>query len=291
MSLMAIGRRARRCQLARATAMALAVSLGSAAFSQAQNLAAYPDWSGQWRTRMDAGVNFAAQWDPTKPIGRGQEAPLTPEYQARYEANLADQAAGGQGDERHGFCVPLGMPRMMSAVYPMEIVVTQKTTYILTDNSEPRRIFTDGRDWPGELDLTFSGLSLGKWVDPDPAGSFATLEVETRGFKGPRTFETSGIRLHDDNQTVVKERIHLDKADSNILLDEITTFDHALTRPWTVVKKYNRVSDTYPVWHYNECAESNPLIRVGNDSYYISWDGFLMPVKKGQAPPDLRYFK
>jgi hypothetical protein len=273
------------------TAVVLAVSLCSGAASQAQNLAAYPDWSGQWRTRMDAGVNFAAQWDPAKPPGRGQQAPLTPEYQARYEANLADQASGGQGDERHGFCVPLGMPRMMSVVYPMEVVVTPKTTYILTDNSEPRRIFTDGRDWPKELDPTFSGLSLGKWDDPDPAGRFATLDVETRGFKGPRTFETSGIRLHDDNETVVKERIHLDKADSNILLDEITTIDHALTRPWTVVKKYGRVPDQYPLWHYNECAESNSLIRVGNDSYYISWDGFLMPVKKGQAPPDLRYFK
>ena len=31
--------------------------------------------------------------------GRGQGAPLTPEYQAVFEANLADQKAGGQGGE------------------------------------------------------------------------------------------------------------------------------------------------------------------------------------------------
>jgi hypothetical protein len=30
---------------------------------------------------------------------------------------------------------------------------------------------------------------------------------------------------------------------------------------------------------------------VGKESYYVSGDGFLMPVKKGQQPPDLRYFR
>ena len=40
------------------------------------------------------------QWDPTKPLGPAQQPPLTPEYQARYEASLADQAPGGLGDDR-----------------------------------------------------------------------------------------------------------------------------------------------------------------------------------------------
>ena len=98
----------------------------------------------------------------------------------------------------------------------------------------------------------------------------------------------SGIRLHDDNQTVIKEWIKLDQ-DNTILFDEITTYDHALTRPWTVIKKYKRVSDPYPKWFYNECE--NLFIMIGRDSYYISGDGFLMPVKKGQQPPDLRHFR
>jgi hypothetical protein len=281
-----------RCgRLIHATAVAAIACLSAGGLAQAQETSTLPDWSGQWRTRMDAQIAFGAQWDPTRRAGPAQQAPLTPEYQARYEANLADQAAGGQGDERHGYCLPLGMPRLMSVVYPMEIVITPKTTYILTDNSEPRRIFTDGRGWPQEMDPTFNGLSIGQWVDKDASGRYTTLEVETRGFRGPRTFEASGIRLHDDNQTVVKERISLDKSDRTVLLDEITTFDHALTRPWTVIKKYARVSDPQPIWHFNECAENNPLIRVGEESYYVSADGFLMPVKKGQAPPDLRYFK
>jgi hypothetical protein len=260
---------------------------------QAQDVSRYPDWSGQWKTAMNptAQVAFGAQWDQNYPAGRSQRAPLTPEYQARFEANLADQAAGGAGDERHGYCVPLGMPRMMTAVYPMEVVVTPKTTYILQDNSEPRRIFTDGRAWPKEIEPSFAGLSIGKWVDEDANGRFATLEVETRGLKGPRTFESSGMRLHDDNQTIVKERIYLDKVDKNTLLDEITTIDNALTRPWIVTKRYGRNPDPTPIWYFNECSENNPLVRIGNEGYYVNGEGFLMPTKKGQQPPDLRYFK
>ena len=36
--------------------------------------------------------------------------------------------------------------------------------------------------------------------------------------------------LHSDNKTIVKEKLHLDKNDPKLLLDEITTFDDALTR-------------------------------------------------------------
>lgn len=262
--------------------------------ARAQDLSKYPDWSGQWKTAMSdplARVAFGGQWDPDKRGGLAQQAPLTPEYQARFDANLADIAAGGPGDDRHGYCLPLGMPRMMTVIYPMEIVVTPKTTYILQDNSEPRRIFTDGRAWPSDIEPSFAGLSIGKWVDEDANGQYATLEVETRGLAGPRTFEGSGIRLHDDNQTIVKEQLYVDKADKNALLDEITTFDHALTRPWTVIKKYARNSNPTPIWHFNECSENNPLVRIGNEGYYVNGEGFLMPTKKGQQPPDLRYFK
>ena len=62
------------------------------------------------------------------------------------------------------------------------------------------------------------------------------LEVETRHFKGPRAFDPSGMPLHEDNKTVIKERIYLDKANPNILHDEITVIDNALTRPWTVTR-------------------------------------------------------
>ena len=121
------------------------------------------------------------------------------------------------------------MPRMMVAIYPMEIIITPKMAYILSDYNEPRRIYTDGRGWPKEMEPTFLGYSIGKWLDGKRSGRFDVLEVETRGFKGPRTFEASGIQLHEDGQTVIKERIFLDPANKDILHDEITTIDNALT--------------------------------------------------------------
>jgi hypothetical protein len=32
-------------------------------------------------------------------------------------------------------------------------------------------------------------------------------------------------------------------------------------------------------------------VFIGKDGYYVSADGYLMPIKKDQPPPDLRYFK
>ena len=117
------------------------------------------------------------------------------------------------------------------------------------------------------------------------------LEIETRHFKGPRSFESTGLPLHHDNQTIIKERIYLDKADRNILYDDITVIDHALTQPWTLHKKAVRDGKARPVWFSDVCPEGNAIVRIGKDSYYTSSDGYLMPVLKDQPPPDLRYFK
>jgi hypothetical protein len=32
-------------------------------------------------------------------------------------------------------------------------------------------------------------------------------------------------------------------------------------------------------------------VVIGKESYFLSADGYLMPAKKGQQPPDARYFK
>ena len=70
-----------------------------------------------------------------------------------------------------------------------------------------RRIFTDGRDFPTDVEPTFIGYSIGNWLDTDGDGRYDTLEVETRNFKGPRIYDASGLSLHQDNETIVKERI------------------------------------------------------------------------------------
>jgi len=180
----------------------------------------------------------------------------------------------------------------MTLFRPMEVVVTPDVTYIRIDHirDSRRRIFTDGRAWAEDIRPSFDGYSIGKWLDTDHKSRFDTLEVETRYFKGPRAFEPSGLPLHADNQTVIHERMYLDKSDPDLLHDDMTIIDHALTRPWTVAKKYQRQKVEFPIWPEDMCVEGSGLVFIGNDMYFQSGDGLLMPAKKGQQPPDLRYF-
>jgi hypothetical protein len=83
----------------------------------------------------------------------------------------------------------------------------------------------------------------------------------------------------------------LDKTDPGILHDEITVIDHALTRPWTVDKRYRRNAEPQPAWPEYVCEENNAHVSVGKEDYYVSADGYLMPTRKDQPPPDTRYFK
>jgi hypothetical protein len=266
---------------------ALAVMCLSIADCQAWDETKYPDFRGQWRP-----IGGPMRFDGSKPWGPGQQAPLTSEYQALFEANLKDQAAGGQGLDLTYTCLDPGMPRVTNGYGQVEVVITPRTTHILIQHiHDNRRIFTDGRDWPDEIEPTFHGYSIGKWIDIDGDGHYDLLEVETRGFKGPRTYDTSGIPLHEDNETIVKERIYVDKSDPDVFHDEVTVIDHALTRPWTVMKNYRRELARHPNWREVNCYENNNHVEIGKQNYMLSADGYLMPTKKDQPPPDLRYFK
>src|SRR5437868_12951230 len=95
-------------------AVVLAAAMGmSAADAQIFDFSKFPDWSGQWRRAPDGG---SPRYDPSKPNGLPQQAPLKPEFQARLEASLKDIEAGGQGENSTYKCIPMGMPRMMSGV-------------------------------------------------------------------------------------------------------------------------------------------------------------------------------
>jgi hypothetical protein len=273
-------------------AFALTVMLVSTAGAQTAD-AKYPDLKGQWNRVVVPGVRGQPSFDQTKSWGPEQEPPLTPEYQKVFQASLADLQAGGFGNNfDRARCGPSGMPLMMVAFRALEFVVTPERTYVLVgDQDQPRRIYTDGRAWPQEITPTYGGYSIGRWIDSNGNGRYDVLEVETRGFKGPRVYDSSGMPLHFDNQSIFKERIHLDKDDPNILHDEITVIDHALSRPWTVDKRYVRDPDPLAEWFEQVCVEYNGQVFIGKENYFLSADGLLMPARKNQQPPDIRYFK
>jgi hypothetical protein len=292
---MTICHRWRKIMLARGSVGAIALVLclamtpsGARAFDDSL----YPNLKGQWIGQRMPSCRGQPSFDPTSCWGTTQTAQLTPEYKALFAANLEDQAAGGQGTNATSTCLAPGMPMVMNAHSPMEIIVLPDTTYIRVDHIRDtrRRIFTDGRQWPQEIRGGFDGYSIGQWIDTDGDGRYDVLEVETRAFKGPRAYDASGLPLHRDNQSVIRERIYLDKSDPDLLHDDMTVTDNALTQPWSVKKTYRRNKEPQPIWIEYICAEGQQLVRIGDDNYMLSGDGLLMPTRKGQAPPDLTYF-
>jgi hypothetical protein len=246
----------------------------------------YPDWSGQWSRVPDGGP---PRYDTTNPL-RAQQAPMKPEYRILHEASMADQDAGGLGLDLAFRCIPQGMPRQMSGVSPMEFIISPKVTHILFElmSISTRRIYTDGRDWPKDAEPSFGGYSIGSWIDARGSGRYDTLEIETRYLRGPRTWDQSGMPTASDNEGVIKERLSLDKANPDILHNEMTTMDNSLTRPWSTIKNYRRAQNV--IWSEDSCSEGNPHIVIGKEVYFTGADGTLMPVKKDQPPPDLKYF-
>ena len=263
--------------------IAIAIALFTApSLAQVVDFGKYPDLRGQW----------SRTGQPNNWIPLAGPPPLTPEYEKVFDDIKADMKSGGIGNWAPTFCIPAGMPAMMNLYDPMEMVVLPDITYILISHEDDahRRIYTDGRYWPANPVPSFAGYSIGKWIDEDGDGKFDALEVETRHLKLPRSYDVSGIPFHADGQTVVKERIYLDKANRDVLYDEITVFDHALTRPWSKKQKAVRNPDPHPVWRANDCAQNNTHLRIADEHYVLGADGRLMPTKKNQAPPDLGFF-
>src|SRR5438309_12092033 len=94
--------------------VALAVMFATAsAAAQSSSDSKYPEWKGQW-VRIGAGT-----YDPDKRSG-GQPPPLTAGYEAIWEANRAEEAAGGQYYNPQSRCLPAGMPRVNVAFAPMD---------------------------------------------------------------------------------------------------------------------------------------------------------------------------
>jgi hypothetical protein len=270
------------CSFVLIAALCTAIEVATIEGARAFDDAAYPDWKGAW-------FGTGGRYDASKPAGLGQQAPLTPEFQRILEASIADQDNGGQGENPGYRCSSHGMPRVMIANVPLGFVIMPETTYVMLERlSQVRRIYTDGRNWPAQLKPSSLGYSIGKWIDEDGDGRYDTLEAETRGLKHPHVYDSSGTPFHPDERAAIKERIRLDKANPNLLRNEITTIDNALTRPWTVTRSYRRERDYR--WSEYVCAANNQHVVIGKEDYFLSADGLLMPVRKDQKPPDLRHF-
>ena len=245
-----------------AVGLAAAVVLaGSAAAAQEAHPAAspkghyaaldkLPDWGGAWVLEFQKGA-------PPNP---------TPEPKGEYKEHylkLKAQADANHGEmprEGRSYCAPPGIPYHMGlAQYPIEFLFTPgRVTVLMEAWTQWRRIWTDGRTHPADLEASFYGDSIGHWEGQ-------TLVVDTVGLK-PGSLIAPGMG-HSDKERI-SERIHLSPTDPDQLMDELTVTDpEALEKPWSVVYRYRRHRE----WDLLEfaCAENdrNPVGAAGTGGF------------------------
>jgi hypothetical protein len=230
-----------------------------------ESTAGRPDFSGTWERYVpprDANAP-AARGTPGAggglgPTFAGTPPPLKPEYAAAYEADVQRR----QDAERRGApipsanaqCIPEGMPAMMIALFPMEVLQTRgQLTIVQEAFSQIRRIYI-GEDPPPieDAEPSFFGHSGAKW-DGD------TLVVDTVGIKQSVRYRNAP---HSD-QMRIHERMRM--LDANRFENQITVTDPVyLTGPWSWAWTYQR-KPGYKMYEY-VCEDNREFVDPNTGS-------------------------
>jgi hypothetical protein len=240
-----------------------------------------PDWSGLWSRDLSSGLKFDSKQrggfrEPLGPI----TAELTPRYKAAYEEKLRQVAAGNEWDQLSD-CLPSGYPRWLTEPFLREFIVTPNQTWWINEQqSEARRIYTDGRGHvPDEASQSlWTGDSIGFWDGQ-------TLVVHTI-----RVMHGQYQRSQPDYsyQTSTVERIRM--VNPNTIEDEVTVWDpKGLRKPWQVLMRYTRV--THPgaridMW---SCDANNNVIRTPTGGSQFVLKGESVTVKHTYKDPNTFY--
>ena len=229
------------------------------AMAQGRAPAGAPDITGSWE-RYGRGARGAAPNTVPPPAAQPQLKPqYLKEWQAKQQAAREADAKGKPLATNATLCLPEGMPGMMGATFPMEILQSRgQVTVIEEAFTQVRRIFLDQPQKPlDDIEPGFYGHSVGKW-EAD------TLVVDTHGVKEDVRYQN----VPHSPAMRIRERIHLVAPD--ILWNEITIEDPAtLEKPWTYTVAYKRLPD-YKLLEYicednREFADANGVqqIRIG----------------------------
>jgi hypothetical protein len=212
-------------------------------------LDALPDWGGVWFVMAGA-----SQGTPVQPKLKG-------EYARRFEAWRAQvRANDGVAPRSRSNCSPPGMPRIMRlAQYPYEFIFSPGRVTVHQEAwMQVRTIWTDGRAHEEDPDPSFMGDSVGHWEGD-------TLVADTIGISDALELDTG---VPHSAQFHLVERIHLDPADPDVLVNEIRMEDpEALEEPFAVTVKYRR--DRYGKLLEFECSENdrNPVDENGDTRF------------------------
>lgn len=207
-----------------------------------QELNQLPDWSGVWENL----TGWVAAKDKEAPNAPDNRPPYNAEYAKKYAVVEAAAAAGKPINDPTANCVWPGVPRIAYQPYGQEFLFSPgRVTMLYSIYSNVRRIFTDGRKHPADLDPSFNGHSIGHWEGD-------TLVVETKGLRADTMLDMTGMPHSDAME--VRERWRLVGPDR--LEAQVSIIDpKALTRPYVTIRHFKRHRE----WDMPEyvCEENN----------------------------------
>jgi hypothetical protein len=201
---------------------------------------ATPDFSGTWERYPDP-------WDagpiPDDPPPPGGEPKLKQPYASAYEKLKLSKAeamkTGKPVQEPSTLCLNEGMPTIMGAVHPIEILQTPQQIVVLAEFlTQTRRVYLN-EEMPSLEDISpgYNGHSVGHWEGE-------TLVVHTIGIREDVKF----LGIPHTAQMKVTERLRLTAPD--LLENQITIDDpDVLAKPYKFTFGYRRNRD-YRIMEY-----------------------------------------
>jgi len=235
-------------------------------------VATLPDWTGIW----ESGITTMSMKHPVN-------APLSPEYRARYEQKQKEERELGEVYyDRLTHCEPSAYPRWLVEPYHKEFSLSPNQTWLMQEfMNETRRVYTDGRPHATPEGSTWLGDSIGFW-DGDK------LVIWTLGVKS-----ADYLRGYPDNSAALEgievwQRVKGAGGKPDRIVVQATMYDRVgLTAPWNVATAYEKANYEVRI-RYWDCALTSNDVRDSNGrttSVLPGEPGYKKPQTEVTRPP------
>jgi len=232
-----------------------------------------PDWSGIWQS----GITTMSMRHPV-------DAPLSPEYKARYEEKQRQEREIGEVYyDRLTHCEPSAYPRWLVEPYHKEFSLAPRQAWLMQEfMNETRRVYTDGRPHATPDGNTWLGDSIGFW-DGDK------LVVWTTAVKA-----ADYLRGYPDNSGALEgvelwQRVNGTGGRPDRIVVQATMYDPVgLTAPWNVAMSYVKADYEHRI-RFWDCALSSNDVRSSDGrttSILPGEEGFKAPQTEVTRPLD-----
>ncbi len=242
----------------RAVAFALVAAMGLGApltSAAAGRPAQRPDITGVWNIYPDPFAHDESTFQdlPAPNGGPKLKEPYASQWKALRAERDAKLKAGTPLVDPSTLCIPEGMPTIMGAIFPFQILQTPGQVTVLAEFlTQTRRIYLDQpMPKPDDLAPSYYGFSSGHWQG-------GTLFVTTRGVREDVKF----FEIPHSADMTITELIRL--TGPGRLEDQIVIEDpKVLAEPYRFTYGYKR-NDHYRIMEYF-CDRQDPLLNINKD--------------------------